>query len=159
MFVPLLSDVRSKAVKELPLLQNLQKDLATLAYMYCRATLDLSLPADKRGQQSVGELNKVLLEYLSQDTRGRHLRTFGALELERCLGVQHIRCSPFSWDKLYKRNWAQYTTMVPPHKYSGIAFRDFNLANAEHRREMWVGRVELLLTATFKNSCLCKLHL
>ena len=112
----LLRDVRSKAVQELPLLQNLPRGLSAYAYMYCRATLDLPLPADKRGQQSVDELNKVLLEYLCQDRRGRHLRTFCALELEceRCLGVQRVRSYHFSWDKLFKRNWAQYRNYSSP---------------------------------------------
>ena len=39
-----------------------------------------------------------------------------------------------------------------PQKYSGIAFRDYDLRNAEHRGAMWVGRVELLFSVTFKNS-------
>jgi hypothetical protein len=102
----------------------------------------------------VDELNNVLLRYLLADKGGRHLRTFGILELEseRCQGVQRVRCFPFSWDKHFKRNWAQYVGIIPPEKNSGIAVRDFTLSNAEHRKQMWVGRVELLFTAAFIDS-------
>ena len=63
-----------------------------------------------------------------------------------------MRCFPFSWDKHFKRNWAQYVGIVPPETHSGIAVRDFTLSNAEHRKQMWVGRVELLFTAAFIDS-------
>ena len=43
----------------------------------------------------------------------------------------------FLWDKFNKRNWSQFVGIVPPKKYSGIAFRDYDLSKAEHRREMW----------------------
>ena len=59
------------------------------------------------------------------------------VESEKCLGVQRVRCYPFSWDKFNKRNWSQFVGIVPPKKYSGIAFRDYDLSKAEHRREMW----------------------
>ena len=52
----------------------------------------------------------------------------------------------------FSKGTGRNIAIIPPHKYSGIAFRDFDLANAEHRREMWMGRVELLFSATFKNS-------
>jgi hypothetical protein len=42
--------------------------------------------------------------------------------------------------------------LVQPTRHSGIAFRDFDLANAQHRKQMWIGRVELLFTASFKNA-------
>ena len=74
------------------------------------------------------------------------------VESEKCLGVQRVRCYPFSWDKFNKRNWSQFVGIVPPKKYSGIAFRDYDLSKAEHRREMWVGRVELFFSVTFRNS-------
>ena len=150
----LLRDVHAKSVKEVPVLSNLPRDLAMFADSYCRATLGLPRPADLCGLPSIDELNKILGIYLCADRRGRHIHTFGCLELEseRCLGVQRVRSYPFSWDKYYKRNWAQYVGIVPPQKYSAIAFQDFDLRKSEHRREMWVGRVELLFQATFKNS-------
>lgn len=150
----LLRDAKSKAVQELPILQTLPRDLAVFAYMFCRRHLGLPRLADRNGKPEVDELNNVLLRYLHADRSGRHLRTFGILELEseRCLGVQRVRCFPFSWDKHFKRNWAQYVGIVPPETHSGIAVRDFTLSNAEHRKQMWVGRVELLFTAAFIDS-------
>jgi hypothetical protein len=150
----LLRDVQAKAVQELPILQNLPRDLAVFAYMYCKRTLGLPRVADRNGGPTVDELNNVLLRYLRADGGGRHLRTFGILELEseRCRGVQRVRCFLFSWGKHFKRNWAQYVGIVPPEKYSGIAVREFTLSDAEHRKQMWVGRVELLFTAAFRDS-------
>jgi hypothetical protein len=141
-------------VQELPILQALPRDLAVFAYMFCRRQLGLPRIADRKGVPKVDELNNVLLRYLHADKSGRHLSTFGILELEseRCLGVQRVRCFPFSWDKHFKRNWPQYVGIVPPEKYSGIPVRDFTLSNAEHRKQIWVGRVELFVTAAFIDS-------
>ena len=150
----LLRDVRSKAVQELPTLQALPRDLAVFMYTFCKRQLGLPQLSDRNGVPKVDELNNALLRCLHADKSGRHLRTFGILELEseRCLGVQRVRCFPFSWDKHFKRNWAQYVGIIPPEKNSGIAVRDFTLSNAEHRKQMWVGRVELLFTAAFIDS-------
>ena len=149
-----LRDARAKAVKELSLLSQLPRDLALFAYRFCRATLRLPRPADRRGKPSVDELNNVLRTNLCADQRGSHIHTFGCLELEseRCIGVQRVRCYPFSWDKYYKRNWKQLVGIIPPEENTAIPFEDFDLGNSEHRKEMWVGRVELLFHATFKNS-------
>jgi len=149
-----LRDSRTKAVEEVPILRRLPQDLAVFAYMYARRSLDLPEPKDRSGKPSVEDLNNVLLLHLSSDKGGRHLRTFGVLELEseRCQGVQRVRCYPFSFDKFKGTNPRQYVGLVPPKQFTGIAFSDFDLGNASHRQKMWVGRVELLFTATFKNA-------
>ena len=54
------------------LLQNLPRDLAVFAYMYCKGTLGLPRVADRNGVPSVDELNNVLLRYLRADKGGRH---------------------------------------------------------------------------------------
>jgi hypothetical protein len=143
-----------KAVMEHDLLTRIPTALAFFAYMYARKTLGLPEPADRRGRPSVEELNNVLLRNLCSDSRGRHIRTFGTLELEsdRCLGVQRVRCYPFSFDKFRGTNPRQYVALIPPERYSGIQFRQFDLGNARHREMMWVGRVELFFTASFKDA-------
>jgi len=95
----------------------------------------------------------VLRLHLCADKQGRHLRTFGTVELEneRCLGVQRVRCYPFSFDKYRRTNPRQFVGLVPPRRYTGIAFKDFDLGNSSHRQKMWVGRVELLFSATFND--------
>ena len=74
------------------------------------------------------------------------------LESEKCLGVQCVRCYPFSFDKFHGANPQQYVGLVSPERYSGIAFKDFDLGNARHREQMWVGRVELLFTASIRSA-------
>jgi len=150
----LLRDTSTKAVQEVPILRRLPTDLAAFAYMYARRSLNLPEPGDRRGKPSVEELNNVLRLYLRADKKGRHLRTFGIVELEseRCLGVQRVRCYPFSFDKFRRANPRQFVGLVPPRIYTGVAFSDFDLGNASHRKKMWVGRVELLFTAVFKNA-------
>jgi len=39
--------------------------------------------------------------------------------------------------------------VVPPERYSRIAFQDFNMEDAKHRAKLWIGRIELLFTCTF----------
>jgi hypothetical protein len=54
------------------LLQNIPRDLAVFAYMYCKGTLGLPRVAERNGVPSVDELNNVLLRYLRADKGGRH---------------------------------------------------------------------------------------
>ena len=65
------------------------------------------------------------------------------------LGCAERAVLPLSFDKFHGANPQQYVGLVPPERYSGIAFKDFDLGNARHREQMWVGRVELLFTAEF----------
>ena len=90
------------AVAELPALKALPLELSKFAYTYLQKSLALPPPADPRGILSVDELNKVLLNYLVEDKRGHHIKTWGTLELESdlCLGVQRVRCFPFRMTKL-----------------------------------------------------------
>lgn len=150
----LLRDSQAKAVKEHLILRRLPAELASFAYMFARATLGLPGPDDRSGTPSVEELNTVLQRNLCADNRGNHLGTFGCVELEseKCLGVQRVRCYPFSFDKFHGANPQQYVGLVPPERYSGIAFKDFDLGIARHREQMWVGRVELLFTASFRSA-------
>ena len=134
-----------------PILERLPKDLALFAYANLRMTLGLRPPADRNGKPSADELNTVLRQNLRADRNGNHLHTFGVLELEseRCLGVQRVRCFPFVFDKFRGSNPMQYVGLVPPQTDSGIAFKDFDMSRPEHRRKMWVGRVELLFSCIF----------
>ena len=134
-----------------PILANLPRDLALFAYANLRITLGLRPPADRNGKPSADELNSVLRQNLQADRNGNHLRTFGVLELEseRCLGVQRIRCFPFPFDQFRGSNPLQYVGLIPSQTDSGIAFKDFDLSLPEHRRKMWVGRVELLFSCIF----------
>jgi hypothetical protein len=44
-----------------------------------------------------------------------------------------------------------YVAVVPPKRYSGIAFQDFSVAEAKHRARLWYGRVELFFTCIFED--------
>lgn len=142
-----------QAVDEHPILATLPKDLAIFAYSYLKSTLGLPNPADRSGRPDPSELNGALCRHLVPDNRGRHISTFGCLELESetCRGVQRIRCFPFSFDTFRDNTQRPYVAVVPPTRYTRIAFRDFNLADADHRAKMWIARVELLFTCTFKD--------
>ena len=91
--------------------------------------------------------------YLCADKRGKHIKTFGTLEIENenCISIQRIRCRPFSFDK-YGTNSRQYVALIPPSKYSNIQFADFDIRIKEHRDKMWFGRVELLFRCGFRVS-------
>lgn len=149
-----LRSATSKAAQDHSILRRLPTDLAAFAYIFAPKSLGLPVPADRSGKPSVAELNNVLLHHLCSDRRGRNIRTFAIAELEseKCMGVQRVRCYPFSFDKFRRSNPRQYVGLVPPARDSGIPFRDFNLANPDHRRKMWVGRVELFFKASFRNA-------
>jgi hypothetical protein len=76
------------------------------------------------------------------------------IESDLCTGVQRVRCNPFKSrkDKTYGRNFSQYVAAIPPKKYTGVSFARFDMADEEHRRLLWYGRVELFFRCTFKNS-------
>jgi hypothetical protein len=74
------------------------------------------------------------------------------LESGVCLGVQRIRCYPFSCDKAWRRNPMQYVAVIPPKKYTDIPFARFNMANEAHRRKLWYGRAELFFRCAFQDS-------
>ena len=145
---------QSQSVKDQPLLTRLPTALALFAYMYARNTLGLPVPADRQGKPLVEEVNSVLLRNLCADCRGNQLRTFSTVEMESnmCLGVQRVRCHPFSFDQFRGTNPRQYVALIPPERYSGIPFRQFDLGNSRHREKMWVGRVELFFSASFKDA-------
>ena len=55
-------------------------------------------------------------------------------------------------DKVYGRNFLQYVAAVPPKKYTGIPFKQFDLADVVHRPKLWCGRVELFFRCSFMSS-------
>ena len=142
------------AVAELPALKALPLELSKFAYTYLKKSLALPPPADARGKPSVEELNAVLLHYLVADRGGQHIRTWGTLELESdlCLGVQRVRCFPFKSDKAWKCNPKNYVAVIPPSKFTGVSFAQFDMANASHRRKLWFGRVEIFFQCSFRNA-------
>ena len=140
-------------VKELPSLKSLPLELSKFAYDYFSKSLGLPKPVDPRGTPSVAELNRVLQENLVEDRGGSHVRTWGTLELESdlCLGVQRIRCFPFSSDKVWQCNPVQYVAVIPPKKYTDIPFARFDMADEAHRRKLWFGRAELFFRCAFRD--------
>jgi hypothetical protein len=136
------------SVQELPSLQSLPLELSKFAYVYLSKSLCLPKPADPFGRPSIEELNSVLLENLIEDRSGSHVRIWGTLDLESdlCLGVQRIRCFPFSSDKVWQCNPVQYVAVIPPKKYTDIPFARFDLADEAHRRKLWFGRAELFFS-------------
>ena len=80
--------------------------------------------------------------------------TFGTLELEyeKCVGIQRIRCHPFTFDKWNGTNPMQYVALIPPSNYSKIKFAGFDITIKEHRDKIWFGRVELLFRCSFRVS-------
>jgi len=141
------------AVDAHPVLSTLPLDLALFTYAYLKHTLGLPNPAEASGKLRPCELNSALRKHLVEDQQGRHIATFGCLELEseKCLGVQRIRCFPFSYDKFHNSIQRPFVAVVPPERYSGIAFQDFNMSDAKHRARLWIGRIELLFTCTFRD--------
>jgi hypothetical protein len=113
--------------------------VAKFALTYLSGSLNLYLPRDQRGQPSVEELNSILLNHLVE-RRGQHVRAWCTLELESnlCAGVQRIRCNPFKLkkDKVYGRNFSPYVAAVPPKKYTGIAFKHFDLADVVYGQKL-----------------------
>ena len=141
------------AVDAHPVLSALPLDLALFTYSYLKATLGLPKPAEASGKLRPCELNSALRNHLVEDQQGRHIATFGCLELESemCLGVQRIRCFPFLYDTFHDHILRPFVAVVPPERYSGIAFQDFNMADAKHRARLWIGRIELLFKCTFRD--------
>ena len=142
------------SVQELPSLQSLPLELSKFAYDYLSKSLGLPKPADPHGRPSIAELNGVLLKNLVVDKGGSHVRTWGTLELESdlCLGVQRVRCFPFSSDKAWRCNPMQYVVVIPPKKYTDIPFARFDMADEAHRRQLWFGRAELFFRCAFQDS-------
>jgi hypothetical protein len=69
-----------------------------------------------------------------------------------CLGVQRVRCFPFKSDKAWKCNPKNYVVVIPPSKFTGVSFAQFDMANASHRHKLWFGRVELFFQCSFRNA-------
>ena len=138
-----------------PVLSSLPEQLSKFAYAYLRRSLNIPLPSDVHGRPSVEELNNVLINHLHERS-GQHIRVWYTLDIESdlCTGVQRVRCNPFKSrkDKTYGRNFSQYVAAIPPKKYTGVSFARFDMADEEHRRLLWYGRVELFFRCTFKNS-------
>ena len=109
------------------------------ALTYLSKSLNIPPPRDQRGTPTVQELNSILLNHLVE-RRGQYVRVWCTLELESdlCAGVQRIRCNPFKLkkDKVYGRNFSQYVAAVPPKKYTGIPFKQFDLADVVHRQKL-----------------------
>ena len=73
------------------------------------------------------------------------------LESDLCLGVQRVRCFPFSTYKAWKSKPMQYVAVISPKKYTGISFSGFDMADAGHGNQLWFARVELFFRCAFKN--------
>ena len=141
-------------MQEHVILQKLPRELGLFAYTFLRKKLNLGQPSDINGKPNVDEVNNVLRRHLGADSRGNHIVTFGTLELEneKCVGIQRIRCRPFTFDRWYDTNPRQYVALIPPSNYSKIKFADFDITNKEHRDKIWFGRVELLFRCCFRVS-------
>ena len=88
-----------------------------------QSTPGLPKPAELLRRLLPYELNIALRRLLVADQLGRHIATFGCLELEsECCGVQGIRCFPFPFDKFHDTNPQPYVAVIPTTRYSAIAF-------------------------------------
>jgi len=72
--------------------------------------------------------------------------------LRKCVGIQRIRCRPFTFDKWNGTNPMQYVALIPPSNYSKIKFAGFDITIKEHRDKIWFGRVELLFRCSFRGT-------
>ena len=82
-----------------------------------------------------------MCRHVCADQRGNHIFAFDTLELEneKCVGIQRIRCSPFTFDKWYGTNPRQYVALIQPSNHSKIKFADFDITIKEHRDKIWFG--------------------
>ena len=97
-------------LEENVILLRLPRNLGLFAYMFLRRALNLGQASNRNGKPNVAEVNNVLRHHLCADKRGNHIFTFGTLELEneKCVGIQRIRCRPFTLDKWFGTNPRQY---------------------------------------------------
>jgi hypothetical protein len=128
---------------------QLSKESAGSISGTCHPSRSLGVPSplDPRGRPLV--LNNVLINHLHERS-GQHIRVWCTLDIESdlCAGVQRVRCNPFQAGN--GRDFSQYVAVIPPKKYSGIRFARFDMANEQHRRVVWYGRVELFFQCTSK---------
>ena len=131
---------------------QLSKESAGSVSGTCHPSRSLGVPSplDPRGRPLV--LNNVLINHLHERS-GQHIRVWCTLDIESdlCAGVQRVRCNPFQPEAGNGRDFSQYVAVIPPKKYSGIRFARFDMADEQHRRVVWYGRVELFFRCTFKS--------
>jgi hypothetical protein len=141
-------------VKEHPILMKLPTALAVFAYDFLKDKLR-NLPVISAGVPSVTQANYVLTHHLQAGRDGKHLRTFSCLTLglENLDGVQRIRSYPFGPEhQFHGKNNRPTVFVVPPRKYSGVSWTDFNFSSIKEATDkLWVGRIELLFSCSFRS--------
>ena len=136
-------------VREHSVMSELPTALGVFAYEFLQRTLGLQIP---RGDPTVEQANQVLRLHLKGGPNRRHIRTFGALNMQwpGCEGVQRIRSYPFGvQDLFYEKNWRPTVFVIPPEPFSGVSRDAFVIRGVEDAKKLWVGRVELLFRCTF----------
>ena len=133
-------------VKEHPILTELPTALGVFAYDFLQKQLGLN----QKDEPTVAQANDVLVNCMLQDTM---LRTFGCLSLKLpgCQGVQRIRSYPFGpGDRFHGRNHRPSVFVIPPKRFSKQSYSDFDFKGPDDVNNLWVGRVELLLSCSYR---------
>jgi hypothetical protein len=143
---------RLRLVAEHLVMTRIPELLGIFAYEFMGPSLGLrSLSAG--GNPSVQEVHDVLRQ-LVPDRSGRHIHTFGCLQisLEKFSGSQRIRSYPFGrGDEFHGKNRRPTVFVVPPQqfRYGRVPKHKFTIRGIQDVGKLWLGRVELLFSCSF----------
>jgi hypothetical protein len=125
--------------------------LGLFAYDFLQENLGLK----EKSKPSVQEINKILKDNMGDSAL---LKTFGTLSLKLpgCQGVQRICSFPFGPDDTFHgKNCRPTVFVIPPKQFNTnkTTYKNFEFKGLHHAKRLWVGRVELLFTCSFKEPC------
>jgi hypothetical protein len=135
--------MKHPAIREIPSL------LGVFAYDFLERPLGLEPTS---GMPTVEQINKVLTQNMNSEL----LRTFACLSLKLpgCQGVQRIRSYPFGPDDTFHgKNCRPSVFVIPPKRFNkhAASYHSFQFEGPQHAKSLWVGRVELFFTCSFKS--------
>jgi len=135
--------MKHPAIREIPSL------LGVFAYDFLEKPLGLKPTS---GMPTVEQINKVLTQNMNSEL----LRTFACLSLKLpgCQGVQRIRSYPFGPDDTFHgKNCRPSVFVIPPKRFNkhAASYHSFQFEGPQHAKSLWVGRVELFFTCSFKS--------
>jgi hypothetical protein len=134
--------IEHPAIREIPSL------LGVFSYYFLQKKLGLQ----QTSMPTVAQINEVLTKNMNTPL----LRTFGCLSLKLpgCQGIQRIRSYPFGPDDTFHgRNCIPTVFVIPPKRFNNHAasYHSFEFQGPQHVKSLWVGRVELFFTCSFKS--------
>ena len=134
--------IKHPAIREIPSL------LGVFAYDFLQKKLGLK----PTSMPKVAQINEVLTKNMNSEL----LRTFATLSLKLpgCQGVQRIRSYPFGPDDTFhEKNCRPTVFVIPPKRFNnqGASYHSFEFQGPQHVKSLWVGRVELFFTCSFKS--------